>query len=153
MKTVWKIIGRIGGYLSWPLVAVIIRFTTRTKVLIVCGDEVLLLQGWLGTGSWSLPGGGIRVREKPELAALREIKEETGIVVKNTELLSLGEFRQTQGHHYSFRGYLVQLRQKPPLTLRVTEITDADWVKLDEINKLPEHQHIQLLLDAWRKQR
>lgn len=153
MKTIWKSIGRLAGWLTWPLVGIVIRYTTRTKLLIVCDGEVLVLQSWLGTGSWSLPGGGIHYREKPESSALRELKEETGVVVKNTDLVSLGLLRQTTGHHYKFHGYMVDMPTKPVLKLRPTEIITAQWLKPNDLKNTPTQQHVQLLMDAWQKHR
>ena len=74
MKSLWTFLGRVGGVMTWPLVWVVIRYTTRSRVLIICGDEVLLLKGWLSTGRWGLPGGGIRRGEDPVEAVLRETK-------------------------------------------------------------------------------
>jgi len=50
-------------------------------VVVLHGDEVLLVRR--GTpprqGQWSLPGGRIEFGETVEAAALRELKEETGV--------------------------------------------------------------------------
>ena len=59
-------------------------------VVVMRGDEVLLVRR--GTpprlGQWSLPGGRIEFGETVEAAALRELKEETGV---EADLLGLIE--------------------------------------------------------------
>ena len=44
---------------------------------------------WDNDKSFALPGGGIDEGEDPLLAALRELKEETGITAKNPRLLPI----------------------------------------------------------------
>ena len=51
------------------------------------GDELLLCRispGYPAVGMWTLPGGGIEFGEAPEVAALREVEEETGLVARVT---------------------------------------------------------------------
>jgi 8-oxo-dGTP pyrophosphatase MutT (NUDIX family) len=45
---------------------------------------------WDSDKSFALPGGGIDAGEDPLVAALRELKEETGITAKNPRLLPVG---------------------------------------------------------------
>lgn len=40
-------------------------------------------------GAWTLPGGGIEFGEHPEVAALRELEEETGLIGKIAGLLAV----------------------------------------------------------------
>ncbi len=60
---------------------------------VVClkGDQVLLIKR--GTpprlGQWSLPGGRIEWGEAVDVAALRELKEETGVEAELTSLLDV----------------------------------------------------------------
>jgi predicted NUDIX family NTP pyrophosphohydrolase len=49
-------------------------------------------------GAWSLPKGELEVDEEPLSCALREFREETGIVLgAQAEVLSLGEIKQRGG--------------------------------------------------------
>jgi 8-oxo-dGTP diphosphatase len=52
------------------------------------GDVLLLKSNYKNT--WQLPGGGVDDKESPELAAVREVKEETGLVISASELTIKG---------------------------------------------------------------
>lgn len=56
-----------------------------TDIIVICNGELLLLRraNYMKTfgGKWCLPGGHIDKGEKSETAILRELKEETGIVI------------------------------------------------------------------------
>jgi 8-oxo-dGTP diphosphatase len=55
---------------------------------IVENNKVLLLNksnGLFGQGKWNAPGGKIMVNEEPKSCAIREVFEETGLIVENTE--------------------------------------------------------------------
>jgi ADP-ribose pyrophosphatase YjhB (NUDIX family) len=45
-------------------------------------------------GWWTLPGGGLRFGEHPEAGALRELDEETGLVGRIVELLTVNSLRR-----------------------------------------------------------
>ena len=51
-------------------------------------DEKILLcrvaPGNLGEGRWTLPGGGLEFGEAPDVAVVREVEEETGLVARIT---------------------------------------------------------------------
>ena len=88
------------------------RMTTR--VPIGCSDEVSS-HGWAGRharmgpssrtrraravepNKWCLVGGGVEEDESPEMAAYRELKEETGIICD--DLVSLGQHDLPCAHH------------------------------------------------------
>lgn len=46
-------------------------------------------------GAWTLPGGGIQFGEHPEIAAIRELLEETGLVGRVAELLAVDSMCRT----------------------------------------------------------
>jgi 8-oxo-dGTP pyrophosphatase MutT (NUDIX family) len=49
------------------------------KCVLRRGDRVLLVRHTYGRPEWEVPGGKIKRREQPELAAAREMHEELGI--------------------------------------------------------------------------
>lgn len=68
----------------------------RTRVAVVLNDhEVLLVKNWLGSQQWTLPGGGIKRGETPLQCAVRELFEETGLVVEPSELSFVGYMTNT----------------------------------------------------------
>ena len=84
---------------------------------------------------WSLPKGHIEAGESPEEAAIREVKEETGIDSSISKSLGVIDFWFMAGgkrihktvHHFLFKevgGHIAP---------QVSEVDDVKWFPLDEI--------------------
>lgn len=48
----------------------------------------ILLMKRAGSSTWCLPGGAVKLSESPEEAAVREVREETGLAVEVVELVA-----------------------------------------------------------------
>ncbi len=80
-------------YIVGPIVLLGLRLhwriqkQARVRVLIYNqSGEVLLVKGAVGSRQWSLPGGGVERGETEQQAAVRELKEELGLVVAKQQL-------------------------------------------------------------------
>jgi 8-oxo-dGTP diphosphatase len=106
---------------------------------VVClrGDEVLLIRR--GTpprqGEWSLPGGRIEPGERAMDAALREVREETGIEAEITGLIDVvdGLFPEA-GRHYVLIDYAARWLTGEPVA--GDDAVDARFAPLDEVDAL-----------------
>ena len=82
-----EIIERLSG-LGWTLGAAIPSVTRLAAYGVIRRDDRVLLcrvsPGNLGSGLWTLPGGGMTFGEAPEAAAVREVEEETGLDARIT---------------------------------------------------------------------
>jgi mutator protein MutT len=84
---------------------------------------------------WSLPKGHIETGETPEQAAVREVKEETGIESQIDKSLGVIDFWFMAGgkrihktvHHYLFR------EDGGTLAAQETEVDEVAWFPLTEI--------------------
>lgn len=101
------------------------------------GDSVLLIRR--GTpprqGEWSLPGGRIEPGERAMDAALRELREETGVEAEITGLIDVvdGLFPEA-GRHYVLIDYAARWLSGEPVA--GDDAAEARFVALDEVEAL-----------------
>jgi 8-oxo-dGTP diphosphatase len=106
---------------------------------VVClrGDEVLLIRR--GTpprqGEWSLPGGRIEPGERTIDAALRELREETGVEAEITGLIDVvdGLFPEAS-RHYVLIDYAARWLSGEPVA--GDDALEARFVALDAVETL-----------------
>ena len=102
------------------------------RVILVEGRRVLLVSHWYAPWVRTLPGGGVHKNESLEDAAMREVREETGLVAKSMAG-EIGRYRNQWG-----RGEVVavfytgdfegSLSLKPNL-----EIMARSWFDIDNL--------------------
>jgi 8-oxo-dGTP pyrophosphatase MutT (NUDIX family) len=154
MKKAWVGSGRLAFWLAWPLLFVYLFFSRRSRILVVVDQDVLVVKGWLSDGHWALPGGGVHLWEKPGLSAVRELREETGIVTTPGSLQFLYTNRAKNEHGLRFRRYvyLLELPKKPQISRQKLELTYAEWIKRQTLYDDPETaRNIRAALDAWQQ--
>jgi len=130
-----KTLGRIIYWLSWPLVWLVVRNTRRSRILLVCGKDILLVKNALSRDDkWTLPGGGAKGSETDKVCASRELKEELGIIIDPVNLREMGEYTH-KSHGYSYIATLfVASCDKGRKIKKSHEISELAWFP---IKKLP----------------
>ena len=112
-----------------PAIIVYLGRSERTRLLLVCGEKVVVVKGWLGSGKWVLPGGGLHKGEEPLRGVLRETAEETGIRLTSAQVKPL--FTEPYRHigvHFICHYFVAELPAAAPLKAQFLEIVDLAWV-------------------------
>lgn len=95
-------------------------------------NELLLIKDRLGK-RYKLPGGYIDDDENISTAAVREVKEETGINVEFTSIIALGHFKPLQfGESNLYVGCTAKALSNEINIIDDYEIIEARWMDLDE---------------------
>ena len=145
--------GNIIFWLAWPALWIYLRIGKRTRLLLICGDEFLVLKGWLGPGDWILPGGGLHRHEDPESGLLRELREETGIrLQKGTVKFAYTATQSSHGLKFTYNCFTAVLPSKPKVKIQAAEIADYAWQPV--VNPmLPLSSDTQKALAWWRRKK
>ncbi len=137
MKRLWLRLGVLVYWLAWPALWFYLQRSTRTRLLLVAGDHVLVVRGWMSDGRWQLPGGGLHAGEDPVTGVLREVQEETGLSLEPKLVQQLGS-RQFRGNGLRFRCiyFMARLPDSRKVQIRGVEIVDASWFDRASIGPL-----------------
>lgn len=136
MSTIWRLAGRISFWLLWPALFVYAPLTKRTRIIVSADNKVLVVRGWLSSGRWNLPGGGVLWREGAAEGAARELKEETGIDVKAGRLTPVTIRRSVEsGLIFTEARYALELPAPVNVRRQAGELLEARWMDRVELIK------------------
>ena len=133
----------LAEWLKWRL-----RWLIREKYLIgvfpvvIDQGKVLLIKkrlGVSGMGQWQVPGGG-KGRLMPEDAAIRELREETGIIAKGLVLIHAGCSEKHRDFHLV---YLVTSFEGRIAVGDTREIADAKFVPFLDLQRYLTGEHLE----------
>ena len=105
-------------------------------VLVLAGEKILLVRRTMAPeiGKWSIPAGYLDHGEDPAVTAVREAKEETGLLVEIEKLLDVYHNPPEQGGATIFILYLAKWVGG---TLQAGDDADAaDFFSLDDLPEL-----------------
>ncbi len=151
MKRAWQNCGTILFWLAWPVIWAVLRFGgRRAKVIIVAEGKVLMVRGWLGNGAWGLPGGGLHRGEDPQRGAIREVREETSLLLKPNQLTLLEEATATShGLRARYIYFKAVLPKTAPVRKQRLEITDIAWFDVSDLQHRRIETEARRVLQAW----
>jgi len=100
---------------------------------------------------WSFPKGKLEPGETVEEAALREVKEETGLKCRIIRKLAVGRYRYRTRHKGRFKPKVVHYFLMERLNRRIKvpgdEVDLAEWVELDQASRKLTYAQDKKLLD------
>lgn len=110
------------------------KISPAVIVAIVCGDKILLARNSIFPGAWfSLIAGFVDVGETLEETVVREVKEETGLDVKNIRYYKSQPWPLSSS---LMVGFVAEADDSQQLEIDTNELAEAMWFKK---GNLPEH--------------
>jgi ADP-ribose pyrophosphatase YjhB (NUDIX family) len=111
-------------------------FQIRVTGILLRNDKILLVKQQVGKRAWSLPGGRLEHGESLEQGVIREIYEETGLIVAVDKLLYICDV--TSGKHIHITLLLSYISGEitlPDNSHDENPISDVVFTPLDELEQ------------------
>jgi 8-oxo-dGTP diphosphatase len=124
------------------------KIIPRTLVFLFHGKEILLIkhnsEEKIGFGKWNGIGGHIEKGEDPFHAAIREIKEETGLLIDKLNFCFFTIIPEIDAYGIGLFIYSGRSRNK-----EIIESTEGQlkWIELSELNQYPLMEDLELILN------
>lgn len=125
-------------------------------VRIICHSDskILCVRHWYAPFVWTLPGGGIQRNESGAVAAIRELREETGVLVKEMDGI-IETIKGNLGAGDTTTFFYVATIEGPLSKKWNFEILESKWINEHELQKymIPFHfKVVQKYLESIRTQ-
>lgn len=99
-------------------------------------QKKVLMVNNVGTGG-SLPGGAVENDETLEQAVIREVKEETNLIIEVKEVVAVNEaLFEEKGHHTIFITFKAKVIEGEIKIIDKEEIIEIEWVEIQRANEL-----------------
>ena len=89
------------------------------------------------SGCWGLPGGKVEINESTIQCIVREVYEETGISIKESNVKPLGHIYMRTMVDFTFYMFSYDLDHKPDIVLSEKEHEASGWFTPDNVFDLP----------------
>jgi 8-oxo-dGTP pyrophosphatase MutT (NUDIX family) len=132
MNSILQKVGILINFIVSPLTWLVIRNSTRTRILVINDNKLLVTKDWIGNGKWDLPGGGLHKNEDPKTGALRELKEETGLEVLPKDLEYIGDLQEH--FNITLKLFRAKLIDEPITKRQAMEIAEIKWASMNSLN-------------------
>ena len=117
-------------------------------VVIFSGDHIVLIQRKNPPLGWALPGGFIDEGEPAEVAAIREVQEETGLSIKLDHLLGVySDPARDPRHHTISVVYTARTTDEP---IAGDDAAEARIFPVDQLPEIIAFDHRLIIEDALR---
>jgi 8-oxo-dGTP diphosphatase len=113
------------------------RFVVVALVFVRQGDAILLVRQSYGRQYWSLPGGMMEYGESIDQAAVREVKEETGLDIHLTRVVGIYSKPAENAIAVTFEGETVG----GVLECAAEDVVEAGFFPLDQLPE-PIREHL-----------
>lgn len=122
-------------------------------VLILNNGRILLgkRRGSHGEGTWCLPGGHLEFGDSFEECASKEVREETGLDISGSRLISVGNDIM-YGKHYVTLGMLVQGFSGEVKLMEPEKCEQWEWFEPDKL-PAPLFEASKTIIENWKNRR
>ena len=122
------------------------QFAVTALAFIARGDSILLVRQGYGKRYWSLPGGSMEPGESVDQAAVREVKEETGLDVRLTRLVGIYSKPAEDALAVCFEGEVIG----GAFAEATDKVAECRYFPADDLPE-PIREHLRERVADWRR--